>query len=86
MPVTVTQHGLFIDDQLPFLAASCDGLSCSPVNGVGVLEIKCTVTDSSIDDLVSSRRTFCLARSADGVSLKRSKTLTTRKYKCRWPF
>ena len=71
-PVTVTQHGLFVDDQLPFLAASCDGLSCSPVNGVGVLEIKCPVTDSSIDDLVSSRRTFCLARSADGVSLKPS--------------
>ena len=36
-PVTVTQHGLFVDDQLPFRAASCDGLSCSPVNGVGVL-------------------------------------------------
>ena len=59
---TVTEHGLFVHADLPYLAASTDGIVHSATEGKGVLEIKCPVSTLSIVDLCEERKDFSSAK------------------------
>ena len=59
---TVTEHGLFVHADLPYLAASTDGIVHSATEGKGVLEIKCPVSTLSIADLCEERKDFSSAK------------------------
>lgn len=51
--MSVTQHGLIVDSEMPFLAASPDGLITEPGFTKEVLEIKCPVLSLPAEDIVS---------------------------------
>ena len=55
--VTVTESGLFVDAELPYFAASTDGMIAEEgVGGNGVLEIKCPGSTLSIRELCEARK------------------------------
>ena len=57
----VTERGLFVDAELPYFAASTDGMTAEEgVGGNGVLEIKCPASTLSIRELCEARKDFCL--------------------------
>ena len=66
-PVTVTQHGLFVDETFPFLASSTNGLISEDGGKTkGVLEIKCPHSSLAVDDLSDQRKSFFLFRTENG--------------------
>ena len=65
--VTVSQNGLFVDKELPFLAASTDGIIREEgIEGKGVLEIKSPASTQSVADLCQARKGICLRQDAGG--------------------
>ena len=50
-PVSVTQHGLIVDRDLPFLASSPDGI-IHEAGPRGLLEIKCPVKPVPVEELL----------------------------------
>lgn len=69
--ITITEHGLFVDKSWPFLATSTDGL-IHEGDSVGVLEIKCPMSEEPVDVLATERKNFCLQFQDGQLQLKRS--------------
>ena len=63
--------GMFVDENIPFLATSPDGL-VQEEDAVGVLEIKCPASQHTVEVLASCPKNFCLQQSQNGLKLKRS--------------
>ena len=78
--VSVSEHGLFVDPSLPFLAASTDDLiaDSGKSTGKGVLEIKCPACELSIEDLCSHRENFFLTSCDRSLWLKTSHSYYTQ--------
>ena len=60
----ITENGLFIDIENPYIGASPDGLLCCSCCGEGVLEVKCLlcVKEKFPDD----EHNFCMTKQANG--------------------
>ena len=56
----VTDSGLVINPQWPFIAAPPDGVINCDCHGKGVLEINCPFTHETITEVVMSNSSFCL--------------------------
>ena len=76
----MSEHGLFVDPSLPFLAASTDGLitDSGKSTGKGVLEIKCPASELSVEDLCSHRENFFLTSCDGSLRLKTSHSYYTQ--------
>ena len=59
--VTVSQHGLFVSADHPFLGSSVDGIVHCADGSKGVLEIKCPVAEAPLEILAKERISFCLS-------------------------
>ena len=70
--VTVSQHGLFVSAEHPYIGSSIDGMIHGTDKGPGVLEIKCPVSEQPIDVLAKKRKSFCLKLSDGHLQLKTS--------------
>ena len=71
---TVTECGLFINTQWPFVGASPDGIINCTCHGKGVLEIKCPFChrEVSLQTAASEDKKFCLKKSNGNLHLDES--------------
>eukprot|EP00117_Sycon_ciliatum_P020927 scpid39333/ scgid18501/ len=71
--VTVSQHGLFVSSEYPYIGTSVDGLvHIAGTDDCGVLEIKCPASTEKVEELVETRKSFFLKSSNGVLSLKKS--------------
>lgn len=69
--LVVIPCGLFVDEVIPYLGASPDGL----IDSDSIIEVKCPSSASSltpIEAIRSKKITFCIATKENGIKLKRN--------------
>ena len=69
--VEVTECGLFVHPDVPYLAASPDGIVADDTEDThGLLEIKCPVATLPVSELAGEKKNFFLMMGDDGLHLK----------------